>query len=754
MSYVRPGLLFASLLVAKMVAAQVVQSAPQPNASDENAATARTQTLRKISVSATRGPEELTDIPNTVTVVNSEEIEHELARDIKDLIRYEPGVSVGDASTRFGLAGFNIRGIEANRVAMHIDGVRMSDAFSIGSFSDARRNLVDLDTLKTVEIVRGPASALYGSDAIGGVVSFVTKDPSDLLAPGESSYVGLKSGYRGDHDAWSVGSTIAAAAEQWGALLVYGHREGSETENQGNVETLDNSRTAPNPQDREADSVLGKITWKPNEAQAMRLTLAYDRDENLTDVLSSQGRGTGALANIFTAGLKGEDNQERTRVTFDHTIELSTKTADELEWRVYVQDTQVEQRSLEERYSFSAGPSSTVFRDRLFTFEQTTLGGEVLARKTVSLGSRLHLFTYGVDLLRTETEQLRNGRQTTQSTGVVTTNIPPDNFPVRDFPKTTTDQYAFYVQDQVTLAEGAVLLIPGARVDYYKLKPHSDDIFIADNPGVSVADLEETSVSPKLGAIWYFTDGLSAYGNYARGFRAPPYNDVNIGFTNLAFGYTAIANPDLKPETSNGYEIGLRGENERGFFSIAGFYNDYEDFIASLNFVGVRDGLQVFQSQNLSEAHIYGAELRSGLRLLDDRVRVRSSIAYARGAGRSAGGSGDQPLNSVDPLKAVVGVAYQPSDSWSVELVSTAVDRRKHVNQTTPQFVPGGYFILDLLAQAELAEHTKFNVGIFNLTDKKYWEWSDVRGLSPTSSVLDRYTRSGINFGASVAVQF
>lgn len=619
-----PGILLG-LLVAQTVGAQ------SSSQGTEETAEQRIQTLRKISVSATRGPEELIDIPSTVSVIDSDAIERELARDIKDLIRYEPGVSVANASTRFGLAGFNIRGIEGNRIAMRIDGMRMSDSFNIGSFSDARRNLVDLKTLKAVEIVRGPASALYGSDAIGGVVSFVTKDPQDILALDESFAVRAHSDYRSDSGTWELGSTLAGGGERFGALLTYQHGEGHETENQGAIKTADNSRTAPNPQDRKSDSVLGKLTWKPSESQSLRLTLGYDRDETLTQVLSSQGRGAGAFANIFTVGLDGEDTQERKRIALDHTLTMSTWAADEIEWRIYVQETEIEQRSLEERYTFSTGPASTLFRDRLFHFEQDTVGGEALARKEFTTGAAEHRLTYGLELVVTDTEQLRDGRQVTAATGAVTSNISPDNFPVRDFPKSSTDQYAFYVQDQVALADGALLLIPGVRVDYYKLQPKLDDTFIADNPGVAVSDLEETSVSPKLGAIWNFTDALSLYANYAHGFRAPPYNDVNIGFTNLAFGYTAIANPDLKPETSNGYEMGLRGENERGFFSVAGFYNDYDDFIASLNLIGIQNGLQVFQSQNLSEAHIYGAELRAGLGLFDDVVRLRSSIAYARG---------------------------------------------------------------------------------------------------------------------------
>lgn len=749
MKYPCLRLLIAGICAVTASGALAAESAGTSDASGE-----RVQTLRKISVAATRGPEELTNIPNTVTVRSNEEIEHELARDIKDLIRYEPGVSVANASTRFGLAGFNIRGIDGNRIATRIDGVRMNEAFSIGSYSDARRNLIDLDTLKSVEIVRGPASALYGSDAIGGVVSFVTKDPADFLVDGKSLFIRGKADYRSDSDAWGLGSTLAAGGEQFGGLLIYRHGEASETENAGDIDAHDNSRTKPNSQDRKSDSVLGKLVWRPSDSQAVRLTVAHDRDETETDVFSSLGRGVGAFANIVTVGLGGDDTQKRTRVTLDHSMTPLMAAFDDLEWRIYTQTTDVEQRSLEERYSFSLGPVSTLFRDRTFKFEQKTHGAEALARKQFSWGATEHVLTYGVELLRTETDQLRDGRQTTQATGAVTSNISPDNFPVRDFPPTQTDQYALYIQDQIALPGARLQFVPAVRVDRYKLRARADEIFSADNPGVETVGIEETSVSPKLGAVWHMTDTFSAYASYMRGFRSPPFDDVNIGFTNLAFGYTAIANPDLKPEKSNGYEVGLRAATDDAFFSLATFYTDYDDFIESLVMIGIQNGLQVFQSQNLSEAHIYGAELRGDVRFLEGKVRVRSSVAYTRGAGRSQGQPDDEPINSVDPLKAVLGVAYQPSRLWSVELLGTAVDRRGHANQSTPQFVPPGYFILDLLAGVNLGEHAQLRFGVFNLTDKKYWEWSDVRGVAPTSLVLDRYTRPGINAGASFSLQF
>ncbi|HTE39301.1 MAG TPA: TonB-dependent hemoglobin/transferrin/lactoferrin family receptor, partial [Steroidobacteraceae bacterium] len=713
-----------------------------------------TQTMRKVSVAATRGPEELANIPVTVTVKDAAEIEFEIARDIKDLVRYEPGVSVSNASTRFGLAGFNIRGIEGNRIATLIDGVRVSDGFAIGSFSEARRNLVDLDMLKTVEIVRGPASALYGSDAIGGVVSFRTKDPIDFLNDGEPAHMRVRSTYRSDNEAWTVGWISAFGDEQLGAVLSYRRGDGEETENRGHNYPSQGYRTDPNPQDRSADSLLGKVTLSPNEQHTIRLTIAFDRDQNETDVLSSQGRGAGAFANIFTVSLKGDDKQQRARVGLEHSMLRDTVLFDELEWRIYGQESKTEQDSLETRYTFSTGPSSTVIRDREFLFEQDLQGGEILARKSFSLGSTEHLLTYGIDLLRTETAQLRNGAQTTVSTGAVTSNISPDNFPVRDFPNSETRQYALYIQEQASFANGKVLVTPGARVDYYKLTPQVDSIFAADNPGVVTSDLTETSVSPKLGALWHFTDQYSLYGNYSHGFRAPPYNDVNIGFTNLAFGYTAIANPDLRAETSDGLEVGVRGVFEESYFSLATYYTDYTDFIESTSFIGVQGGLQVFQSRNLVDAHIYGAEFRAGAALFDG-VRIRSSIAYSRGSGRNESQVRNEAINSVNPLKGVLGVTYQPNNLFSVEIIGTGVAGQDHYFATpgTTQFSPGGYFTLDLLAQMEL-EHVRFNVGVFNLTDKFYWEWSDVRGVSATSATMDRSTRPGLNFGASVAVNF
>src|SRR5690606_36114096 len=141
----------------------------------------------RVVVTATRTERVVADVPNTVDIIDRERMDELIVRDLEDLFRDEPGITVGTGFGRFGIGDIRIRGLGGNRVRIQTDGTPVPDAFSIGSFSNANRNFVGLDTLKRAEVVRGPGSSLYGSDALGGVVSFTTKDPSDYLGAGKDA---------------------------------------------------------------------------------------------------------------------------------------------------------------------------------------------------------------------------------------------------------------------------------------------------------------------------------------------------------------------------------------------------------------------------------------------------------------------------------------------------------------------------------------------------------------------------------------
>jgi len=706
-----------------------------------DAAGAAIHEFDRVQVTATRTERAIVDVPASVDVIDRERLDDTLARNIKDLVRYEPGVSVTSSFGRFGLGGFRVRGLEGNRVQIQTDGIQVPDAFSIGSFSNANRNFVDLDTIKRVEIVRGPASSLYGSDALGGVVAFVTRDPADYLGDDGDAYFGLRFGYEGDWRGLSAGATAAFGGDRWSGMVALNGRTGQETRNQGDDRSAGANRTAANPQDRDGGSVLAKLVFAPSADQRLRLTAESSEDNSETDVLSS--------INATTRSLLGDDSQQRRRVSLAHEMDaVGAGFADSLDWQVYWQDSQTTQDTDELH-------TGNIRRQRRFDFDQRVYGLQATFHKALVGGSVSHDLTYGIDGAWTRTAQLRDGVQTDLNTGQSSSTILPDVFPVRDFPLSDTTEVGLFVQDEMRLADGRLSLVPGLRVDYYRLDPEVDAIFAEDNPGVPVSGLDDTSVSPKFGAIWRFDEQWSMFANYAHGFRAPPYNDVNLGFTNFMFGYTAIPNPDLKPETSNGLELGLRRVGEAAYFGLSGYYNDYRDFIESLVLVGFNDeGLMVFQSRNVADARIYGAELKAGVDFsaLSDAWSgwsLRGSAAWARGDNRTDG----VPLDSVDPLRASLGLAYD-TQAWGAELAGSFADRKDRVSDPT-YYRPTGYGVLDLMAHWKFAPGARIDFGVFNLGDRKYTDWADVPiGVAATSTTLDRYTRPGRTVSASLAVSW
>jgi hemoglobin/transferrin/lactoferrin receptor protein len=735
---IRPTALSAALWLALPMAAHAAADAATTSANDA-------REFDRVQVTATRTERALSDVAATVDVIDREQLDNHLVQNIKDLVRYEPGVSVTSSPARFGLGGFRIRGLDGNRVLIQTDGIAMPKAFDIGSFADANRNFTDLETLKRVEIVRGPASSLYGSDALGGVVAFVTKDPADYLKDGRNSYVGLKFGYDGDWQGLLGSATTAFGGDRWSGMVNVNHRQGQETQSNGDVRSNDRTRTAANPQDRDGRSVLSKLVYAPSDTQRFKLTVEGNEDSVDTNVLS-------AIDHTTTTGMKARDHQTRARVAFRHELDdVGMGVADSLSWQVYRQDSETTQRTDEDR-------ANRTTRHREFNFDQRVYGLQVVFHKALETGAVAHALTYGVDGAWTETRQKRDGYQVLAN-GAISTTILPDAFPVRDFPISKTTELGLYAQDEMRFADGRFSLVPGVRVDHYELRPEVDGIFSADNPGMAVSGLTKTSVSPKLGMVWRFADQWSLFAGYAHGFRSPPYNDVNLGFTNVMFGYTAIPNPDLKPETSDGLELGVRFLSPAAYVSLSGYYNDYKDFIESQRQVGINpQRLIVFQSQNVADAEIYGAELKAGVDFgeLSPALAgwsLNGSVAWSRGQNKTE----DVPLESIDPLRGTLGIAYD-RDTWGVELAGTFAKRKDRlppaVGAAAP-FAPAGYGVLDLMAHWDFAPGAKLNVGVFNLGDRTYIDYSGITStLATNSTVIDRFTNPGRTVSASLAVSW
>lgn len=703
--------------------------------------------LERISVIASKVPRPVRDVAGTVTVIDRAYIEDNAVEDIEDLVRYEPAISVTREAGRFGLDGFSIRGVGGNRVAVELDGVPVPDGFDVGDFSNAGRDFVDTEIIGRVEILRGPASSIYGSDALGGVVTYTTREPVTYLQ-GRNRKVGgaLRVGYHGDDDAWSASAGAAFSAGAVDGLFIGGRREGHELEAGG---------ATANPADVTATSGLAKLVHYTGTGRATRLILDagdLDRQTEVRSLIGAPGRFS------TTTALNGDDGHRRERISLEHELGAAGRFAESGVVRVFRQTAETTQRTVEERSGTPMSPDPTR-REREFDYSQTIAGGEITLERPARFWGLDHRFVYGAELVHTETEELRDATLTNLGTGTTTNVILGEVFPLRDFPVTDTLEAGAYVQDEIALGTDW-MLIPALRLEYYDLSPDPDAIYREDFPGQDITGVTETSIAPKLAVLRHVGDHGSVFLQYARGFRAPPFEDVNIGLEIPMFGIRAIPNPDLEAETSDGLELGYRHDGRHFDFELGLFYTDFENLIVSRVPVGFdpASGFLLFQSVNREEARIYGGEVGSRWNLAGvserlDGWTVRTALAVVRGDDTDR----DQPLNSIDPERAVLGLGYRaPDNAWRVEMVGTFSDAKTRIDTSGDGelFASPGYGVVDLLGHVRINESLRLNWGVFNLFDKRYWQWSDVQGLPADDPVIPLSARPGRHVSASLRMTY
>jgi hemoglobin/transferrin/lactoferrin receptor protein len=687
-------------------------------------------------------PEPLQQAAATVSVIPADEIEATVAFDLGDVLRREPGVSVPRDPQRFGDTGVTVRGLGGNRVHVETDGVPSSEAFAIGSFSNATRPLSDLELIERVELLRGPASALYGSDAIAGVLAITTPDPADFLDADANSHLRARAGYAEDDGSTLFGLTGALRSSRIEGLIGFAHREAGPLDHAGGA-------PPPNPRDLASDALLARAVFGP-DGRPLRVTAQWRREHVLTDVDALE-LSAGRFAN--TDLLEGDDRLEASSLLVDQDFG-GTAALDHAVWRAFWSETDYRQRTHEERRGVPpALPPLTI--DRAFHYAERLAGAELTLGRELGIGDGTHGLLGGVELMESRVTERRDGLQTDLATGASTSIILGESLPVRDFPISRIREAGLYVQDDWRPGGGAWSLIPALRADWYRLDPQPDAMYAEDNPSEPPVAIEETSVSPKLGLAFRLPDGATAYLQYAHGFRAPPFDDVNIGFDLPVFNYRAIPNPDLESERSDSVELGFRfgGGAVRG--SAAVFASRYEDFIESRINIGTdpETGATLFQSRNLADAEIAGLEAEIDWPLGAWHAALtgftgRVLASWTTGEDTDTG----QPINSIEPPRGTLGVGYEAaSGAWGTGVELTVVGAKHDVDESAgPLFRPGGHAIVDLRLQWRPNPRLTVNLGLFNVADRRYYEWSSVRGLAPDDPLLPLYREPGRNFAVTV----
>ncbi len=398
------------------------------------AAAQEAKSLAPVVVSGSRSEQSTDDVAGTIDVVTQGQLEFSQVGDIRDVVRDIPNVSVqrsparfslaGNSTGRAGNAGFNIRGLDGNRVLILVDGVRMPKSYAFGSNSFGR-DAVDVTQLKRVEIVKGPASALYGSDGLAGMVNFITREPSDYL--GRSLGFGGQASVStsGDDNGRAISATAAGRLNDSAQWLVSARvGRANALSNQGSNDSANADRTTPNPQNDKSNSVLAKLILKPGSAQRHAWTVEHVDKRSDYELLSARARLplSGSASQVASAALRVDSftTQERDRLGWDARYQVGGALADNIQTIVSVQRASSREWASEDR-------NTSADRVRDVTYDEKTLqlglqGDKVLRMSAIAVQK----LTYGFDFVRSDVRNL--------NTGVT----PPfgETFPLKRFPDT------------------------------------------------------------------------------------------------------------------------------------------------------------------------------------------------------------------------------------------------------------------------------------------------------------------------------
>ena len=707
------------------------------------------KTIQEVVVISSRKPIAKSDVVGSVSSISEAEIEARMVNDMQQLFATTPGVGVKRRSAygRMYNEGISIRGLGGKRVNILIDGARVPDAYT-----GYGRDVVEIDLLKRVEVLKGPSSALYGSDGLAGAVAYTTKDPSDYL---DGKQIHVSSGARHDSSSDRNKFSILAAG-------AYGDIEAM-------VQVVDHSLSernlhddvtmAANGLDGEQESLFTKLKYNLNDSISFTLTADeqnWSGDWNLaTDVGMSF-----FPAIVNTSSSLGQDRGFRDRYSLDIDLEINSIFAERASVKFYSQTTEQSQMTTKEKQTFDRGPQfgptsmATEISNYHFNQEVTGISAQ-LSNTFKTIFGHEHDLVYGFENESIETQRPRSKLNIDAMSGVTTSIFGADRFPNKTFPDTEVKRIGIFVNDRINITDRATFVL-GLRYDSYDLEPTPDALFSNSNVSrYDLANIDDSAISSKIGLMYDLSDGLSAYMQYAEGFRSPDYESANLTFTNFAYYYSVAPNPDLDSEESSGYEVGLRGSIDNHQFSLAAYDTDYENFIDTAVTGATPQGIVVYQYVNLNDAEIKGIEASY-------QTAISDHLLFKLGANRTFGTSDGEKLINISPSKAVLSLAWKSSnEKIKINSLSTLV-------ASSPSNLPpscgrggcndlvelGGRVTHDIFGSYQVSPDILLKFGISNITDKKYWNWTTVSGKTINDPNLEMFVEPGREFNAEVKYTF
>lgn len=635
--------------------------------------------LDTIQVTASKTQQRSEDVSTAVSVVTRDEIFQRKNTLLPDLLRGKAGVFIQQTTPGQGIP--IIRGMKGSQNVHLVDGMRLNTAF----FRNAPNQylaLIDSFMTEQIEVVRGPASVLYGGDALGGVVNILTHEPhfasTDwqsehlLFASYDSADQKLISHYNTDFGNDRISSTLGVSYQDVGQRTI------------GGGENIPHTAYT-------SKAINNKWIYNPESNQQWMLDVQYlnqPATPRVDDLIAGFGQ-TEPDSELFLF----KPNQRlfsHLRYRYQHTLKWADSSEFHIAWQK-IQDDRVK-RGLDSPTTTKEFNSSELYT--LQGFWTKYFVGETT-------------LVYGLD---THRDVIRS-RKTKQDVDGTTEEEPrfPDNSKMSnlgiyaDLSKPLTDKHHISI---------------GTRYSHYTIDLNTSNPEIDDT-------LNMSDLTWHLGWLYKVDTSNRLYSNLGRGFRPP--NIFDLGQVGDRPGNRFnIINPDLEPEVVHSLDFGWKHSGSGWVSQMGAFVSDYRNKITSVETGELtEDGQIIVQSENLSEVLVYGLESEFDY-WSDDGTHWYAALNYTWGEEKDD--KNLQPADRIPPLSGQLGLDQNLGSQWQLQVIFSYAARQSRLSDrdvSDPRINPegtGGYGIIDLFANWNPSYDITIRTGLENILDKQYRE--------------------------------
>ncbi|WP_228286255.1 TonB-dependent receptor domain-containing protein [Arcobacter vandammei] len=700
-----------------------------------------TTKLDEVQVVTTAGGYEqnIADAAASISVITAEEIEKKSYTDVTDVLKNVPGVYVNGGGSNQSIS---IRGMSADYTLYMVDGKPMQDnqAFSPnGSHAGNPINfLPPLEAIERIEVIRGPASALYGSNAMGGVINIITKKHSDKVTANINlEYLKADSSNKVNNDSQNVSAFVNVPVVK--DLLSVQLTAGLLNTDESDYKSSGALKAGSDP-DYKRTNVGGKVILTPDEHNTITAGYNYkvqERTSNPGKSIAAKNEISGTTTTSIGGKdyIKSGDNYylvDRSEMAWGRAVNGWSKQV--LTHYAQTDNTKSYQKSINYDYNIAhEAKYDKVLVNSYLTYEKSknptranATTGNSIEMDTLTLNTQGTYFfdtnslTVGANYKK---ENLEDGATNAiKVNGVTDTSIT----------KMDRYQWALFAEDTWSVTDDLALTLSGR---YDKNEDFGSEF------------------TPKAYAVYSLTDNLNLKGGVTTGYKAPSLRQAASNFAGISGGggpaIAMVGNPDLKPEKSVNYEAGIAYDNsDLGLGgSLMLFQTNYKNKVQTTDAYN-SDGTRMYDYkgenypggvkfyENVDKAEIKGIELTTDWYILEN-LKYRHSYTYTDSEQKTGIYKG-YALNNLSKHMFNAGIDF---DATSKLLLWTQVNYRSETagsnsedttyiyrnNGTERSSVKTGkikttktpsYTFVDLGAVYKYDKNLSFNAGIYNIANK------------------------------------